>query len=1412
MNTAKATQQHTDKPSANTQHLASILQVATAIGSSLNLDEVLAAVVKTVSELLACQRTAIFILNQDTNLLDLVAAEGVSERYREISRNIPIQQGGRSHAVAINEMVYTSDIQHDSQALSVAPLAQTEGFRAFADLPLQHRGQAIGLLSVQFDNPHQFSEDELNLLRILAEQASIAIENARLYMKTDADLHRRLAALQRLTNEITSTVDLQHILGVVLDEAIQFSHADAGLIITWETDQLPTVQVSHGYHRLSMEWLKSDDPHSLLSAFLKKQGALCLPEVAEHPDIHTYPSDARSLLIVPVFYEERLAAGILVQGTKPHAFSPETVEFISELASLTAVAVGNAQRYQEQLRRGETIHKRAEQMALLLEVTRTLRSDRPLEDMLLDIAYAVQEGSGFDIVLISVLDGTDLQRVAGAGIPLVDLARIKKVRHPWARVERLFRDEFRIGRCYYIPAEYQNILQDIDLYMPRGHQPQNINGSRRAWDQSDTFFIPLYGSTGEPVGLMSVDRPRDGLAPTATTAELIEIFAAQVALAIENHKLVEDLRRQVDTLQLFNELNRAVTTKLDLSLVLNTVVQAVTNVLKYDYSTIFLRGKKGQNFIPMAASGYDIELLEHLALGTHDSLIGTVAHTRLPLVLDDAEANPQFTPGPVPVGSSIMVPLVVEGSTIGILTADRKKKGKPAPTETATLMALADQVAVAVENVRLFEEVTRFNEELETRVVERTQELATALEDLRLQRDRSEVLYHIASELVASLDIDRVLSQALLLLQRAVKASRSTILLIEPETGDLIVRAAIGLTEPIPPGGRKANTIKEIGTIRWILEHKETLIIPDLTKDERWDPTRDEQARSALIVPILGNDEQILGLISLRSNVTNAFDLASARLGEAAAVQLGNALNNAELYRLIREQAERLGVMLRTQQIEAAKHQAILEGIADGVMVADANGRIVLFNAAAEHILDISRSQALGRFQDDILGLYGASAREWLERIEYWKQNPNSYLPSEFMSQRFEIGNRIISFHLSPVVTDPHGFLGVVAVFRDITAQVEADRAKSEFVSTVSHELRTPMTSVKGYVDLLLMGSAGPLTEMQEKFLKTVQTNANRLSSLVNDLLDISRIEMGRMELHRKPVSIEDIISQVVDIMRPKTEEKNQELYAILPDSLPKVYGDGDRLVQIIINLVGNSHKYTRPGGKIWIYAYVRHEVMYIAVKDTGIGIAPENRKKIFERFYREDSDLVHEEAGTGLGLSITLSLIQMHGGDLNVESELGVGSIFTFTLPLAEGEPVQDVGNPPSGFTKKPRILVVEDEPSVSGLLEAVLEQENLYILKAMSGTEALRLIHSEKPELITLDIQLPDISGFEVLRQLKSDPATAQIPVIVISVVQDSKRYQEAGVTYLAKPFDIEQLLSVIKPLLAEAQGKPRTEGEEI
>lgn len=1391
------------------QELKALQEMGRAIGESLDLETTLDVVLDSLSSLLDYDAGEITLFDEERHLL-VCAAFRVNERAPEglhhQGSTYQLNEGlsgwlARHRRPLLIEDVLTFDMPEPKDK------RLKRWSRSFLGIPLVARGALIGTLELASVEPGRFTEHHQELAQLFGGQAAIAIENARLYTHTDDELRRRLAALkalQRVTRDITATLDLGYILNGVLREAVRFSAADAGMIILFDASGVGEVRTSSGYDAAALAHIRDMVADvrsgSLLRQFAASQATAYIPDVALLDNADAYPPSARSLLAAPVFYEGRLVAAIVVQSAAKADFSATTLEFIEGLATQTAIAVGNAQLYQQQLVRGEILHERAEQMSLLLEVTRTMRSDRPLEDVLLDVAYAVQEGTGFRVVLISVIEGPSLRRVAGAGIPLVRLEQMKQVRHDWSRIQALFEDRFRIGQCYYIPAEYYDGLMDgLDVFVASNEFADRQPG---VWHQKDTFVIPLRGSRGDIVGMMSIDDPIDGRVPTAQTADVIEIFAAQVALAIENNRLVDDLRRQVNTLRLFNDLNRSITTKLDLPLVLNTVVESVTGVLEYDYATVFLQDKAGRQFLPLAASGYDLDVLEDRVFEYRSGLVGTVAQTGMPLVVADATNDPRFAGEPLAIGSSIMVPLRSEERPVGVLAAGRKTTGDFTTLDVATLTALADQVSVAVENAQLFEEVKRFSEELEVRVAERTRELAEALEGLRLQRDRSEALYLIASELVASLDMDRVLSQALLLLQKAVKASRSAVILVDVNTGQLRYRAAIGHTERIPPGGRLAPFGRQESIVGWVLAKRTAVIVPNVLDDERCTAVVDALTRSLLAAPILGGAGEALGVILLQSSVEGIFGDPELRLVEAAAVQLGNALNNAELYRLIREQAERVGTMLRGQQIEAAKNQAILEGIADGVMVGDANGRVILFNAAAERILSITREQALGRFQDEILGLYGSEARDWLDQIEAWRRDPGQYDTEAFLVHHLEVDRRYVSVHLSPVATSTNEFLGVVSVFRDITAEVEADRAKSDFVSTVSHELRTPMTSIVGYVDLMLMGATGPLTDIQHDFLKKVRVNASRLTSLVDDLLDISRIENGRVELQRGPVSIAAIVEQVVDFLRPKVEEKAQHLTAVLPSGLPMVYGDPDRVTQILTNIVGNAIKYTPADGEIVVYAYARDATMHVAVADNGIGIAPENQKKIFERFYRvEDDPAVYEVSGTGLGLAISLSLIQMHGGEIALESALGKGSVFTFTLPLVEGESTADVGELPPRIIDNPKatILVVEDDRESADLLKIMLQKGDVEFLSATNGEDALRIAREKLPDLISLDIRLPGLDGFEVLQLLKRDPATADIPVIIITVSPDTERGLRLGAAaYFIKPLEEKRLREVITRLL--------------
>jgi signal transduction histidine kinase len=263
---------------------------------------------------------------------------------------------------------------------------------------------------------------------------------------------------------------------------------------------------------------------------------------------------------------------------------------------------------------------------------------------------------------------------------------------------------------------------------------------------------------------------------------------------------------------------------------------------------------------------------------------------------------------------------------------------------------------------------------------------------------------------------------------------------------------------------------------------------------------------------------------------------------------------------------------------------------------------------------------------------------------------------------------RIALVHLAPVILQ-NDFLGTVSIFRDITHEVEVDRLKSEFVATVSHELRTPMTAIKGYVDILAMGAAGALNENQLHFLDIVRNNIDRLNILVGDLLDISRIEAGRVTLNPQSVDLhaiaEDIVADV--LRRSQTEEKPMALSLDSPKRVPLVIGDSDRVRQILGNLVDNAFNYTPNNGTIRVSIHQQGNEMQVDVQDNGVGIAVEDQSRIFERFFRGEHPLVLATPGTGLGLPIVRQLVEMHNGRIWMTSSgvPGEGSTFSFALPI---------------------------------------------------------------------------------------------------------------------------------------------------
>jgi PAS domain S-box-containing protein len=525
---------------------------------------------------------------------------------------------------------------------------------------------------------------------------------------------------------------------------------------------------------------------------------------------------------------------------------------------------------------------------------------------------------------------------------------------------------------------------------------------------------------------------------------------------------------------------------------------------------------------------------------------------------------------------------------------------------------------------------------------------------------------------------------------------------------------------------------------------------------------------------------------------------------------------NRELDQRVDDRTRDLAEALAREHAEASKNQAVLEGIADGVIVFDKQGRAIVANPSIGRILDQPSEAMIGLEIGDLMGENTSpESQAMVMGLLSQKELRRSSL-------KFEWGEKTLSVSFAPVRDDSGGVTGTVAAFRDFTREAEVDRMKSDFVSIVSHELRTPLTSIKGYLDLILMGAAGKINKQQSSFLEIAKGNAERLHNLVSDLLDLSRIESGKVELDVQVVSLPRIADQVAATLQREFDDRNLTLTLDVPEDLPEVFGDPGRVTQVLTNLLSNAYKYTPEGGAT-VQAYVDGPVLRVDVIDTGLGISEEDQERLFTRFFRADDASVRQQTGTGLGLNITKSLVEMHGGEITVESERGKGSTFSFTLPLPAGlmavpeeeeprEEVRPAERPapaeaaPMRIPSGPWILVADDEPDVAQLFRHQLELAGYRVVVVGQGSRVVEVARQLQPELITLDV-LMDVDGLLVLRDLKADPATADIPVVVVSVVAQTEKGLSLGAAdFLVKPLNEGVLIRSIGRILEEVGGEHR------
>jgi signal transduction histidine kinase/CheY-like chemotaxis protein len=540
----------------------------------------------------------------------------------------------------------------------------------------------------------------------------------------------------------------------------------------------------------------------------------------------------------------------------------------------------------------------------------------------------------------------------------------------------------------------------------------------------------------------------------------------------------------------------------------------------------------------------------------------------------------------------------------------------------------------------------------------------------------------------------------------------------------------------------------------------------------------------------------------------------------------------------------RLAAALGRARDQAGELEAVIQQMVEGVAICDAAGNLTKINPAGVAML--------GR---------GVIAREpgvdYAERYQLYDTGGNLFPMADLPTERARRGEtvlgqdmlvrapdgreRIISVSAAPLMDESNNITGAVAVFHDVTKAREVERLKDDFLAIVSHELRTPLAAILGYTDIMLRGLGGPLTPKQEQNQQSIKSNATRLLALINDLLDVSKLEAHGITLNADAVPLQHLIPKAVAWVQVLASARGVNVEHRVPANLPPVWGDADRLHQVLTNLLSNAIKFTPAGGTVVVqarnsilpadappdspdsaFAPPVGESILVSVQDTGVGLPGEELARIWDRFYQADSTTSRRYGGTGLGLTIVKNLVELHGGQVWATSAgAGKGSTFHFRLPLAPDtaptDPPEDMAAAASSGAEPadangapaaaPLILVIEDNADLASIMRTMLDAAGYRVALAQDGPTGIDQARRLQPAAIMLDVILPRANGWEVLQQLKHDPRTAPIPVIVVSILEHHRLGLMLGATeYLVKPFDRDRLVNTLRNLTGRGLASPR------